>query len=150
MRNLSLWNPVPIRHYENRGPGKVMIYNLATKTSRVLADGNAPAWSPRGDWIAYATWGFESGSLRLISPDGQRKEVLLQDTSPREDYIQGPILWSPDGAFLFFARTLVADPVGKLPHILEVSTRREEALPADCCGGVYGGSLSWAGENFSN
>ena len=129
-----------------RSGGRIMIYNLTTKVVRVLTEGNAPAWSPKGDWIAYEI----AGSLRRISPNGQRKEILLQDPSPREDYIRHPILWSPDGAFLFFSRTLASDPVGQLPHVMEVSTRREEELPPDYCGGVYGGSLSWAGKNFSN
>lgn len=129
-----------------KGGDQMLVYNLETKTSRVLVEGGNPVWSPKGDWIAYET----AGSLRLISPDGQRKEILLQDPSPREDYIRGPILWSPDGAFLFFTRTLAPDPVAQLPHVMEVSTRREEELPADCCGGVYGFSLSWAGKDFSN
>lgn len=124
-----------------RTESQIMIYNLATKFSRLLASGSSPAWSPNSNWIAYET----AGSLRLISPDGERKEILLQDTSPREDSIRGPILWSPDGSFLLFTRTIASDPVGQLPHVMEVSTRREEELPSESCGGVYGGSLSWAG-----
>lgn len=129
---------------------QVSIYNLAGKTSRTIAEGSAPAWSPVGDWIAYETGGYNAGSLRLISPDGRKHETLLQDAAAREDYIRGPILWSPDGSFLIFARTLASDPVGQRPHVVEVPTRRAEELPPDCCGGVYGGSLSWAGKDFSN
>ncbi len=130
--------------------GRVMIYNLATKAARILAEGNIPAWSPEGDWIAYETGGYDAGSLRLVSPDGRKHETLLQDPTAREDYIRGPILWSPDGAFLLFARTYAPHPVGQLPHVMEVSSRREEELQTDSVGGVYGGSLSWAGKNFSN
>lgn len=129
---------------------QIRIYNLVTKASRTVVEGDAPAWSPAGDWIAYETGGYNAGSLRLVSPDGRKHETLLQDPTAREDYIRGPILWSPDGAFLLFARTYAPDPVGQLPHVMEVSSRREEELQADSVGGVYRGSLSWAGENFSN
>ena len=147
------WSPDGLElvyRVSQKSENQVLVYNLITKASRAIAEGDAPAWSPKGDWIAYETGGYNAGSIRLISPDGQRKEILLQDSGPREDYIQGPILWSPDGTFLLFSRTLASDPVGQLPHVMEVSTRREEELPPNFCGGVYGGSLSWAGKNSSN
>jgi hypothetical protein len=52
--------------------------------------GVLPAWSPAGDWIAYAA----GAELRVISPDGTRKRTVSR---------QEPIaaVWSHDGRTLY-------------------------------------------------
>lgn len=84
---------------------------------RVLASGDAPAWSPDGKWIAYVA--HRAGDLRdaevhLIRPDGSGDRLLVRshDRSMfrrgwgpiREGLPGGPLVWSPDGTWLAFAR----------------------------------------------
>jgi len=61
----------------------------------------APAWSPRGNWIAYVCRTPQMQyKLCRITPDGQRREQITDgpgiDDSPS---------WSPDGRHLVFSST---------------------------------------------
>jgi Tol biopolymer transport system component len=57
----------------------------------------APAWSPDGETIAYATGHFPYLELRLVSPDGTKKRAANAHFTTRF----GPS-WSPDGHSLAF------------------------------------------------
>ncbi len=50
-------------------------------------------WSPRGDWIAYATGGYRNPSVRLVRPDGSHDHRLAPGSTPT---------WSPDGRRIAF------------------------------------------------
>jgi TolB protein len=52
----------------------------------------SPAWSPKGDLIAYASREGNLYRLKLISPDGLVEETLFDDNSSYEDPC-----WAPDG-----------------------------------------------------
>ena len=62
-----------------------------------------PAWSPRGDTIAFARFDFpgSSGHARvyLMNADGSDQRPLLADVEPGRDPA-----WSPDASHLVFAR----------------------------------------------
>jgi TolB protein len=57
-----------------------------------------PAWSPDGQWIAYAAREGNQTHLWVVHPDGTGRQRLVGDGRNR-----GPA-WSPDGAQIAFAR----------------------------------------------
>ena len=71
---------------------------------RLTFEGNhnaAPAWSPRGDWIAYVCHVPGDGyKLCRISPDGERR---FQMTSGPPSEIDDSPSWAPDGRHLVFS-----------------------------------------------
>lgn len=70
----------------------------ADGSGRVLAapGGFDPAWSPRGDLIAYAMPG-EGAGLFVMAPDGSGRRQVAAPPA----YSGGPV-WSPDGSQLLF------------------------------------------------
>ncbi len=64
-----------------------------------------PAWSPGGNWIAYATWDGEAGHLYKIRADGRGSPVRL--TGRGAVYITPA--WSPAGDRLVALRSFARD-----------------------------------------
>ena len=64
-----------------------------------------PAWSPGGDWIAYATWDGEAGHLYKIRADGKGSPVRL--TERGAVYITPA--WSPAGDRIVALRSYARD-----------------------------------------
>ncbi|MGH7444132.1 MAG: amidohydrolase family protein, partial [Longimicrobiales bacterium] len=76
---------------------RLYVVDAAGGTPRRLTEGTAgefqPAWSPDGEWIAYATWSDEEGGhLYKVRADGGDAERLTTRTA----YYQQPV-FSPDG-----------------------------------------------------
>ena len=64
-----------------------------------------PAWSPGGDWIAYATWDGEAGHLHKVRADGRGSPVRL--TERGAVYITPA--WSPAGDRIVALRSYARD-----------------------------------------
>lgn len=73
-----------------------------------LAVGDDPQWSPDGRWIAYRT--PDGNRIDLVSPDGRRHRRLANIDATDED---APIVWSPSGARLAIATTIVTVATGR-------------------------------------
>lgn len=89
--------------------GRPQIYIMRAdgkKVRRLTFDGRynaAPAWSPRGDWIAYVCRIPKEGfKLCRISPDGKRR---FRITSGPPGEIDDSPSWAPDGRHLVFSST---------------------------------------------
>ena len=94
----------------------------------------APAWSPRGDWIAFVCRSQEGQfKLCLITPDGQKR--LQITTGPGID--DSPS-WSPDGRHLVFSSM-----VNGQSHIFMINRdgTEQERLTS---GGTHHSSPSWS------
>ncbi|MBB4636775.1 TolB family protein [Longimicrobium terrae] len=94
------------------------VLDAATGHRRVVVDGRDPALSEDGRWIAFIRTEYGDAeyrhSLRCVRADGTGERVLftaashrrLIDTySPPDDYPANPV-WSPDGRFIAFLRTV--------------------------------------------
>jgi Tol biopolymer transport system component len=91
------WSPDGLSiacHHEEGGVVGLAVIRVGTSDPpRVLAHaivGTIPAWSPRGDWIAYRT----IDAVRLVSPDGVRQRVLAPG-------VGAALVWSRDGGTLY-------------------------------------------------
>ncbi|MFN2525036.1 MAG: hypothetical protein ABR505_02055 [Actinomycetota bacterium] len=97
-------SPLPVLP-AGRGPD-IHVMNVDGTNDQViyerLGSQYHPAWSPRGDWIAFVENG--SPSVQLISPDGRHFRRL------RPTNVNGRPLrpeWSPDGRWIAFADGIV-------------------------------------------
>jgi len=102
----------------NLHESEVAIVDLHGGGRLVLGRGHAPVWSPDGEWIAYVadrTSNVRDAEVRLIRSNGSGDRLVFRsdDRSTfrrgwgpiREGIPGGPLVWSPDGAWLAFARS---------------------------------------------
>jgi|GEM_PF-1392598 len=95
-------------------------------------DDNAPAWSPKGDVIAFSAPGprqLKSGAVRnldlyVVRPDGTGRRVLWSDTLFATETLPR---WSPDGRYVFATSLLRGLTTGKpiLSSIIVIDTREQ-------------------------
>jgi len=82
-----------------RGDWQVYVAGTYGPPERRLTEGGdnvEPAWSPRGDTIAFTHGDYPAaGEIRLIRPDGGGERTLTDGRSPA---------WAPDGRKLAFVR----------------------------------------------
>lgn len=89
--------------------GGIEIWDTDTNKHWKIADGEMPAWSPNGEWIAYfearaSTSGFGWRKCMVIHPDGTDGKVLVRFGEGW--FIFGgrlflePPVWSPDSTTL--------------------------------------------------
>lgn len=108
-------------------PAEVKVLDIASGTLRLLVQGDSPAWSPSGDWIAY--FSHSDQRLSLIRPDGSGNHVLEDVGNRALGYRRfgGQPVWSPDGKQL-----LLNEYKGDLDSsdvvLFEISTGRLKRL----------------------
>jgi Tol biopolymer transport system component len=120
-----------------------------------------PAWSPKGDWIAFINGNLPAGTLPNIAG---RLAIVHTSTGEERDVASGHITagtptWSPDGAKI--AVGLNVPDAGALLHVIDVSNGSLQPLQSRTQRGVSGNwiAASWsprndeifyAGQRFNN
>jgi TolB protein len=91
---------------------------------------DAPAWSPKGDWIAYQRQRQQGNyDIYLIDPSGRNGHVISEAGQRNESPS-----WSPDGRFLAYA----SDRDGRL----RICTMGVDGTNPHCVGTLTGESSS--------
>ncbi|HEX5551026.1 MAG TPA: biopolymer transporter Tol, partial [Nitrospira sp.] len=119
------------------GPQVFLMSSDGSNVRRLTFEGDynaAPAWSPRGNWIAYVCrTPRKEYKLCLISPDGQKRMQLTTgggiDDSPS---------WSPDGRHLAFSST--ADGKSHI-YMIDADGKDLERLTFE---GTHNSAPSWS------
>jgi TolB protein len=73
-------------------------HNLTASVNNPDLDVSYPAWSPDGQWILFAPFGFTGSTLSWISPDGAQAFSI----STRNGDDMSEPAWSPDGKWIVF------------------------------------------------
>lgn len=110
------WSPDGRQIAATRGVGEVndsiAVVDVATGALTSIAAGRLPSWSTTGSEIAYLKVDAtnQPRAIRLIRPDGGGDRELFRlsgaaaKDDEQDDWITGPLVWSPDGARIAFGR----------------------------------------------
>jgi WD40 repeat protein len=82
--------------------GEIRVFDVSKSSSRRIASGHAPTWSPDGMSIAATS---TDGYASLLTTDGSPLKWHLQTHRPL-----GPIRWSQDGRYVSFAERIIGSP----------------------------------------
>jgi Tol biopolymer transport system component len=84
------------------GGHPIEVWDIESNTHWKIADGEKPAWSADGKWIAYLNSDKEpTSTVGMVHPDGSDDRILVR--LPRNNaFVEKPV-WSPD------SRTLLLD-----------------------------------------
>lgn len=105
-------------------PDTPVIKILETATGRIstIAEGQMPAWSPSGEWIAYLDPKDRPNHVLMIHPDGSERKTLVTLGGERIFHYAAPIIWSPDSARLLLNEIDNADTYTFKVHLLDIAT----------------------------
>lgn len=101
--------------------GEINCYDFSTNKSLKIAKGEWDwfAWSPKGDWVAYA----EDGKIKLINPDTLEQRTLVENKD-----ISAPIYWLPNGEYIVYGVLSSGAEIGS-PYVVRLSDKKIEAIP---------------------
>ena len=81
-----------------KGPFQIVSIEIGSWAQKIIADGNGPSWSPKGEWIAYQA---PLERCMVIHPDGTGAKMVLDPDRQRGVWsLYDAIVWSPDGESL--------------------------------------------------
>jgi TolB protein len=95
--------------FDNSGPSRATLHvaNADGSGERTLTQPGTldynPAWSAKGDWIAFTSERASSADIYRIHPDGSGLECLTDDLA-----FDDQAAFSPDGSHLVFVSTRAA------------------------------------------
>jgi len=93
------WSPDD-KQFVYEAADSVRVFDIKEKSSRQIAEGTNPTWSPDGNWIAF----LDHDTYYVIHPSGTQRHVLFKSW-----HSASGLSWSPDSRFVAYvsqARTL--------------------------------------------
>lgn len=87
--------------YEN----KIYVYDTAGGTSRTVAAGASPTWSPNGKWIAFRSEDREARTINGVT--------FEEETIVGRRKMMHSVLWSPDSRYV-----AIVEPLGPISNLL--------------------------------
>jgi Tol biopolymer transport system component len=109
----------------------VFVLDVETGKITKIADGEAPAWSPSGEWIAYFHNSEDISNeqwinapppdrLSIIRPDGTGSKVLV--TLPRNRFFAVSPVWSPSSKTILLNEIWHTEKGTVSIHLLDLAT----------------------------
>ncbi len=115
--------------------GEVRVWDANTGKVTKIADGDMPAWSPSGEWIAYlqGVSGRWEPKCFLVHPDGTSAKTLIElphkKTLPRF-LVEAPV-WSPDSQTILLSELTEKDTGSVDIHLLDLKTLKLKTVFRD-------------------
>jgi len=105
-------------------PDRPVIKILEVETGRTstVAEGQMPAWSPSGEWIAYLDPEDRPNRVLMVHPDGSGGKTLVTLGGDRIFHHAAPIVWSPDSARLLLNEIDNPDTYTFKIHLFDLAT----------------------------
>jgi WD40 repeat protein len=120
--------------------GYIVLVDIATGEMKTIVEGTDPAWSPKGDWIAYNL----AVRCMIIHPDGTgARSVLEKEPKWMNFALNPPIVWSPEGDRLLLNQQQI---FGYHLRVLEVDLATGHAVMKSKNGEVVMGWVPYSGK----
>jgi len=78
--------------------GRILLFDLSTNSSRILATGRYPSWEPHAKSVTFVS---SDGQASLVTTGGVPVNWPLSERRP-----VSPMRWSPDGRYVSFCEKL--------------------------------------------
>jgi Tol biopolymer transport system component len=127
------WSPdgsqIAFTSLRHGGVPGIFIINLVDNSIKSLVENEAraisqPAWSPKGDVIAYVN---SDNRIWIMDVNGENRRRL---TIGEEDYMVNGPAWSPDGSVVVYTRSPFSDTTGTT-QLMAVPFIETGAMPVD-------------------
>jgi Tol biopolymer transport system component len=123
--------------------GQIRVWDSETGQASTIAEGDLPAWSPSGEWIAYLQGIWDQDTRRIVfrpgmwaprclvtHPDGTGSKTLIDLSRTRNQprFFVSPPVWSLDSKAILLDELDDVDTGAVTVHLLDVQTLRLRTL----------------------